>query len=277
MTKQKKVSVNSQRKITVVFGYGLFVAALVAVTVSTIIPWSLMLLNPSAKHLNVVTILATFVAAAIIPFLVAYIVGDKITRTTNKVTHHYNGVLFAVMAYWLSLLFSSIGSLSIAPIRETSPEFWVSSVINLWPILATIIVISVIAVSYHMRTQKAGESVLEYRPYQFVLTASLIAPLLLTLPQIADGYLLASFLNIIVPAIFIGISYMTLRKVQQIKRIRLTYAIVAVSFGIIAMQFAGQMTGNMPYGALVSVMAAVGAIVWASFLGLSVRQSCKVR
>jgi MFS family permease len=279
MATQKKVSENGQRKITIIFGYGLFVAALAAVIVSTVIPLSRILLNPVANRLNVTAMLITFVAAAIIPFLVAYIIGDRTTRAKNKVTHHYNGILFAVMAYWLTLLFSFIGPFVATPIRQVIPAFWMLQVVNTWPVLLTIIIIAIIAFSYHARKKKEGTSVLQYRPYQFVLLVSLVAPLILNLSQIAGGYLLTSLLNIGVPAIFIGISYIALRKIQPLKQARLTHAIIAFTFGIVSMQFAAQLVINLPVTTVFTALAmtAVGVAVWVLYLWLSVHATNKTK
>jgi hypothetical protein len=276
MATQKKTSENGQRKITIIFGYGLFVAALAAVIVSTIIPLSTMLLNPVVNRLNVIATLIIFVAGAIIPFLVAYIIGDRTTRAKNKVTHHYNGVLFAVMAYWLSLFFSLIGPFAVDPIRGAIPELWMLQVANSWPILATIVIITIIAVSYHARKQKEGTSVLQYRPYQFVLLVSFIAPLILPLPQITDGYILTQLLSIGALAIFIGISYIVLRKIQPLKQARLTHAIVAVTFGIVSMQFAAQLIRDVPYTIFMAI-AIIGAAVWVLYLWLSVHSTSKTK
>jgi hypothetical protein len=267
MATRKQTTENSQRKITIIFGYSLFVMALVTVIVSTVIPWSILLLDSTVKHLNVIITLLSFIAAAIVPFLVAYIMGDKTTRTKNKVVHHYNGVLFGVVAYWLSLFFSSIGSSTVSPVRQAIPEFWMSTVVNSWPILANILVITIIAMSYHARPQKAGESVLQYRPYQVLLLSSVIATLALTQQYLADGYQLIGLLYIAISAIFIGISYMVLRKVHPFKLARLSSAIVAFSFGIITMGFAGQLASVIGYNILTTLaVTGISLVAWALYL-----------
>lgn len=271
MATSRQIGENYKRKATIVFGYSLFVAALLAVIVSTVIPWSMILLNPGSKHLSVIIILLSFVSASIVPFIVAYVIGDRTTRTKNKVTHHYNGVLFGVAAYWLSIFFSSIGSL--APIIRTIPGIWVVAVVNAWPILATILVITVIAISYHARTQKAGESVLQYKPYQLLLVSSVVATLALTQQYLADGYqVIGGLLNIAIPAIFISISYLVLRKAYQSRLARLSTAIIAFSFGFTAMSFGGQIGSIVGYTVLTTLAAAIiGLAVWGLYLWLVVR------
>lgn len=278
MATQRQTSENSQRKITIIFGYSLFVAALVTVIVSTVIPWSMILFNPVAKQLNIIATLLSFVAAAIVPFLVAYIIGDKTTRTKNKVAHHYNGVLFGVVAYWLSLFFIFLGSSTVAPIRQAIPEVWMATVVNSWPILANILVITIIAVSYHARTQKAGESVLQYRPYQVLLLSSVVATLALTQQYSADGYQLIGLLYVAISAIIIGISYVVLRKAHPFKLARLSSAIVAFSFGIITMGFAGQLASYVGYNTLTTLsVTCIGLATWALYLWLVVRLARRVK
>jgi len=278
MATKRQTSENSQRKITIIFGYSLFVAALVTVMVSTVIPLSKILFNPASMHLNVIAMLLSFVAAAIVPFIVAYVIGDKTTRTKNRVTHHYNGILFGVLAYWLSMLFSFIGSSTVGPIRQAIPEFWLSTVVNSWPILANILVITIIAVSYHNRTQKAGESVLQYRPYQILLLAAVIATLAPSQLYLADGFQLVGLLYVVIPALIISISYLVLRKAHPFKLARLSSAVVAFSFGIITMGFAGQLT--MSTNDILTILAITGGIglaTWVLYLCLITRLPRRVK
>jgi len=278
MATKRQTSENSQRKITIIFGYSLFVAALVTVMVSTVIPLSKILFNPASMHLNVITMLLSFVAAAIVPFIVAYVIGDKTTRTKNRVTHHYNGILFGVVAYWLSMFFSFIGSSTVEPIRQAIPEFWLSTVVNSWPILANILIITIIAMSYHSRTQKAGESVLQYRPYQLLLLSSVVATIAPSQLYLADGYQFVSLLYVAIPALIIGISYVVLRKTHPSKLSRLSSAVVALSFGIITMGFAGQLT--MSTNGILTILAITGGVglaAWVLYLWLIARLARRVK
>ena len=277
MATPKQTNENSQRKITIIFGYSLFVVALAAVIVSIIIPWSTILLNPTSKHLSVIVILLSFVSASIVPFIVSFIIGDKTTRTRNRVTHHYNGVLFSVLAYWLSIFFSSIGALS--PIIRTIPGVWMVAAVNAWPILATIFVITVLALRYHGRTQKTGESVLQYKPYQLLLIASVAATLALTQQYLAEGYQVAGgILNIAIPTIFLAIAYLVLSKVHSIKLTRLSSAIIAFSFGFTTMTFAGQFGAIIGYSALTTLsVTIIGLAVWVLYLWLNLDSTKKLK
>jgi len=264
------------RKTTIIFGYSLFAAAIATLIIGTILPWTTLIFNPTTIKLNVLTTLFVFITAAIVPFLAAYIIGDKSTRVKNKTTHHYNGVLFGVLTYWISLFFSSIGSLTLNPIREAIPQYWISTIVGSWPILATVLTVAIIAIAYHAHPQRTAGSVLQYRPYQLVLLVSLIAPFALTLPQISSSYLLYTIINITVPFLFVGISYLVLKRAQVSRRARLAHAIVAVTFGILALQFTAQLTSLFQYNTLISyVMTAAGAAVWVLYLWLCVRKKSR--
>ncbi len=278
MATKKPITDTSQKKITIIFGYSLFVVAIIAMIVSTVIPWSMLLLNATVNHLNIIMILLSFIAASMVPFLVAYVIGDKITRTKNKVTHHYNGVLFGVLAYWLSMFFSYASSSTVMAIRKAVPQVWLSEIIISWPILATIAIITIIAVRYHARTQKAGESVINYKPYQVLLLASVVALLALTQLSASDGYQLYAALYTGVFALFIGVSYLVFKKVYPLKSVRLTNAIVAFSFGSIAMGFVGQLISVVGYNILGTLaITGIGIAVWALYLCLVVRSAKKAK
>ena len=92
-TTKTKIQKNS---ITVRFGYALFALMVLSVVTSTIIPLSQALSYPTARHLNIWLMLLSFSAAAVLPLLVSYLIGDKVTHNKNKLLHHYNGVLFGL-------------------------------------------------------------------------------------------------------------------------------------------------------------------------------------
>jgi len=271
MATRTQISELSRQKVTVIFGYSLFATAIMAVIISTVIPLGTILFSPHVKQLNVWMILIAFVAAAIVPFLVAYIIGDKATRAKSKVTHHYNGVLFGALAYWLSQLFVSIGALPFRAIWGTIDSVWAAPVANIWPILATIVVIAIVAVSYHSRKQKAGESVLQYTPYQLLLFGSVLISLVLSQQYITEGsQIIGGLLNIAVPLILIGISYTSIARVYPRKPARLVVAIVAVTFGYLAMQLAMELTYNVTYSVFLGIVATViGVAVWVGYVRLS--------
>ncbi len=277
-TKKQKNNI-AQQKITIIFGYSLFIVAIITTIVSTVIPWSMLLLNAAVNHLNVIMILLSFIAAAMVPFLVAYVVGDKITRTKNKVTHHYNGVLFGVLAYWLSMFFSYVGSSTVMATRRAIPQVWLAEIVVSWPILATITVIAVIAMRYHARIPKAGESVINYKPYQALLLTSVVALLALMQLSASDGYQLYAMLYVGIFALFIGITYSVFKKVHPLKSIRLTGAIVAFSFGIIAMGFVGQLMPTVNYAIPVTIaITSLGFLVtWSLYIWLIARLANRVR
>jgi len=270
--KNKQANLSSQRNVTVFFGYSLFVLTLVAVTVSTVIPLGNLFFSPSVRHFNVALTLASFVAAAILPPLVSYILGDRSTHNKNKVSHHFNGVLFGIASYWLSLLSGLMGSMTISLVRDNFAEPW-ATVINGWPILAIILVMAVVATTYaHSRKDKG--SVLQHVPYQIVLIAGMVSTFVyLSTGQyyMQDFAWLVSARYIVVPTAMIAISYKSLAKAQPSRLSRLTFAVVAVSIGFIAMTTAGQFISYLTTNELVPMF--VGVIVWLVYLRLVSRTS----
>lgn len=269
MVKKKKLELTHQ-KVIVWLGYMLFGVIIIGTILSTVIPWSQLLLQPYVRHWNVSILLLTLVAGAILPVLIAYFIGDKTTRGKNKLMHHYNGVLFGVLAFWLSLLFSFIGSNILNTLRMSNLPDSLVSVISMWPILATVIILVVIAIT-HTRSHKNG-SVLTYTPYQALLlvcvAVSSALPLIIYLAMTRDNYF-QNLLSVIVPVVFILISYLILRKRNKETRINhLMLATLIVSMGLITVNVVNQV---LPYGVFIDdpiniissvVSIIVGVAVW---------------
>ena len=151
------------KKITIIFGYSLFALLVLATTISTIIPFGSMLLNPTVRHLNVAVLLVSLVAGAILPPLVSYLIGDRATHSKSKLDHHFNGVLFGIASYWLSTFFFFIASDVISNIRSAFSEPLATAIVS-WPILPTLIILTAVAFGY-VKSKKKVVSVLEYKPY----------------------------------------------------------------------------------------------------------------
>src|SRR5680860_1153970 len=163
--KNKKILEN-QIKTTTAFGYSLFIINLIAVAISSV-TFGAVLFEPNVNRFNVAILLIFIVSHLILPTLVSYIVGDKAARAKNKLLHHYNGVLFGLAAYWFSMLFSNLGSIVPNPVNENTP-FILARIISAWPILATIVVMTFVAIIYN-RKPKNNNTMLQYLPYQIVL------------------------------------------------------------------------------------------------------------
>lgn len=147
-----KQSPAKQNSITVVFGYSLFIGMLVSYLLTTGAVFTSILFNPNARHDNVIAMLVAFTIAAVLPALVSYGIGDRATHNKNKAAHRYNGVLFAVAAYWILYLLMGIGFSSIPFIQNL--EFPASLMItNITPVVLVIGIMAAIAATY-VRHQK---------------------------------------------------------------------------------------------------------------------------
>ena len=271
MAARKPTADSAQRKITVIFGYSLFVLTVAALIISTVIPYTTILMNPVVLHFNVVMIMFSFVAAAIVPILVAYIIGDKAARNKDKLTHHFDGILLGALAYALSLVISGIGYPAIAA-SNVLPTPWPIVVASIWPVVATIVVTALVSIGYHSRTRKTGESVLNYKPYQLVLFASLAIGVASSLFYAAQSLNPGVLLNLVVPFIFVAIGYTILKKSQPIKRVRLAFATIAAIFGYAAMLQTGQLFIYAGYDTVAMIVTTVAGLgVWAVYLMLMAR------
>lgn len=276
MTKPQQTLVSKQKNITIIFGYSLFALTVIEVIISTIIPLSKTLLSPHVNVLNIWVFMVSLAAGVILPTLLSYILGDRATHVKNKASHHYNGVLFGVAAYWLSLVFGTIGGYTISGVRDLFQTVTLSAFVNGWPILATTIVMMFVAISY-ARHQKKKASVMEHVPYQWVLVGSIVILYVFGfINQIATGfgYLYYSLIPVGITIITILISYVVLRGYVS-RRIRLMNAIVATTIGLVAMTVATQLTAYVFYvgSTLLPMFVAIsfGVIVWIAYL-LAVRQ-----
>ena len=260
-------------------GYALFALIVLGVLVSTVIPMVDILFNPAANHLNVVIFLISLVAGAILPMLVAYIVGDAGTRSKNRGLHHYNGVLFGFLAYWLSLIFGVIGSELVATVRENIPSVAIAALVNAWPIVATAIIASVIAVFYHRGVAKKN-SVTSYAPYQLTLLASVITtvvilPLLQVIARVEYSmYSIVSFAAI--DALFV-VSFVCLRKIKASRVEKIVLAVIGTTAGLISLYVTAQL---LPYaymaGSVVNIISscislAISLVLVAVYLRVTAR------
>ena len=215
MVIKKKKSELTHQKVIVWLGYILFGLIIIGTIFSTIVPWGQLLLQPHVRHWNVSVILVTLVAGAILPTLIAYFIGDKTTRGKNRLMHHYNGVLFGVLAYWFSTSFNVLGSEITSSLRMSPLPDVLVSLLSLWPTFVTIVILSILAIT-HSRSRKK-DSVLAYTPYRVLLLISLASTFMLPLfGEILDhNFSGASFMLPAAAGTFITISYVVLRIIRK--------------------------------------------------------------
>jgi hypothetical protein len=178
-----KKQVNIQQRITVYFGYGLFFITVVGVVLS-LVPWGSMFSVPGVLYWNVLSTIIAFALATLLPLIAGYIVGDKATRNTSKLAHHYNGILFGVLGFWLASVLSSSGALANS--LGYSDTYWLYLLGSVAPAIVAAVAVTVIGVFY-ARTAKHQSSLLNYKPYQAVFLVSIIGMLSIMGVSAASG------------------------------------------------------------------------------------------
>lgn len=265
-SKQKLTKKNST---TVIFGYGLFLIIILSVILWTIIPLGTALFHPTARHFNIVVLLITFAAAAVLPALGSYILGDRATHIKNKALHHYNGVLFGLAAYWAASALSWIGFNQF--VNTSEPPTPLTIVIaNGVPIILTIAAMAFVAITY-AKKQKNKSSVLEHRPYQIALVGSIIA---LYLSIAMDGNYSAgdaiwtSILSYAFPVLITLVSYGALAKYHTSRPARITDAVIAMSIAHITLSSIGPFMAylHLHWYATMIWSYVFALVVWVAYL-----------
>lgn len=143
-----------------------------------------------------------------VPAVVGYIIGDHSVKSKSKLSHHFNGMLFGLFAYWCMVLTTVFITVPTQLFPDTNARL---ALVNVLPGIFVAIVASVIA-GMHVRSKQATLDVLEYRPFVLVFVASIIAmPLLGVINNIVtNSVTVFTFFTPFITLLFGLISYVTL-------------------------------------------------------------------
>ena len=248
MKKQKNI--DTFQKYTVIFGYALFISIILL----EIIGAGLFINNLSAHsdspmYPRYVTVITLMSLSAILPPLISYFAGELSTKKKlSALTHHFNGILFAGTAFivWLLLVtmnFSLIIPDSIAGIPGRFMQFW--------PVLATIIIMLILAIGY--AKSKAKDTVLSFKPFAITLLTATLGSILIGLYSQIDALksihsfdalinnALPGALSTLVSAAMLLFAY-SLKSLQQHPPLmRATVAATIVLIGALALGVASQL------------------------------------
>lgn len=273
MIKTNKIS-EKQNKITITFGYGLFAALLASTVLFTVVPLGGILFRPEVKHFNVAVILITFTVSAILPVLASYILGDRATHSKNKILHHYNGVLFAVAAYWFTWVigyvnFNGFGLYDVLPIP------WATLAAGAVPVLLVTAAMVGVAI-LHARGRHARQVATLDLSYRFVLIGSIVIfNAGLAVSVLASGSGLPSGIPyLLVPIVVTLVSYVTLKKSIGARSERFMSALIAMSFVHIASMLVATSINyihEIPFVAQLIISYGFGLLVWVAYLYLQIR------
>lgn len=278
---KKTISKNRQRlnkknNTTVVFGYSLFALIVLGTILWTVIPLSNALFYPTSRHFNIIALMISFVAAAILPALASYVLGDRATHNKNKALHHYNGVLFGVAAFWVATALSFVGWAPLASINELPVPF-PSVLASAVPIILAVAVMAFVAITY-AKKKKNSSSVLEHRPYQIVLVGSILA-FNLSIAMSGNYDSSVKLWEIIAPyaylMVLVVVSYRVLAKYHVSRFARLTDALIAMSFSYITMTSIGSYVAflNLHWSVTLIWSYIIALVVWVAYLYFRTRKA----
>lgn len=216
----------------VVAGYSLFILLVVATLISTTIPYGVLLFDPRVRHYNVAVMLIAFTIGALLPAVLAYVIGDKSIKSKSHLSHHFNGVVFGIFSYWLVMALPLFSFLPQSLMQNNQNLMLVLA--NVIPGIAVAIIASILAV-LHIRSHHARDDVLTYKPFFVLLLISILS---LPLWSIAQGIIdtmlsIASFIPLVILVIVGVVSYTTLRRAKLTRYEKIAWSAMSISVGYV--------------------------------------------
>lgn len=263
-TNKKTNPLKKQQKITIIFGYSLFLSLILALVTSFILPWSDVIFNTTDNNIQSLLFAAILIAGALLPTLTSYFIGDK-SGATNHTQHHYNGILFGVLAYWVALLAGLAGSIVIYTLSDFTTPVHRALGLNLTIIMTAITASVLLSVGFSHRSNKST-TLLGYAPFYVALSLTSLAA---TLPYLGSFADILSFIPLLMLVMFTALSYKAFQGLYGSQVKRLASALVAASFGFVAIQSCSQLLASYSPPTRPSwvelTAIAVGALVWATY------------
>jgi len=263
-----------QMRVTVYFGYGLFLLTFLALVLSAI-PWLRFYEIEGVKYLNITMLLISFVFTALAPPLIGYFAGDGATRAKSKLVHHYNGVLFGVLGVWVWLVATMLSTYTqfLIPISTT----FENTLLILSPAIIAALVTITLA-TYYARSARHQGLLIDYKPYRWALIISATtlilsvgASALMTIDY-GNDLAMSLLINLVTPAAFVLAAvvagYWILGRAGGTRGERLTRSLVAVGFSIVGLTLFGQLVSLITQWQPISIFYGIGfvAIVWLTYL-----------
>ena len=218
---------------TIIAGYVLFALLVITVALSTVLPWGQLFFAPHVKRLSVVVSFIALSAGAILPAFLAYFVANNAITSKRPQTHHFNGVLFGLLAYWLISFFSLFDQPFLPDGNSTISLNLRLVLANFLPVAGVTLVVLVIAFFY-ARRHMGSLTLINYKPYWVTLVALMLFTMIGT---VVYGYLthtanIFSFIPLGIVLLFGVVSYAMLRKsrLKQTEKIAWSGLSVTVLF-----------------------------------------------
>lgn len=229
-----KIGIANPQSPLVALGCILFALLIIGVLLSTTIPYGRMLFDPQTLHYNVILIMTSLTVGTLLPALLAYIVGNHFVKSKSKMSHHFNGILLGLLAFWIMYIFSAV---VLIPTEYFASSLTVRIIlVNFIPSIAVAIITSILAIS-HVRSHQAKRDILEYKPYSILLIGFII---LLPVWSLANSILtqnvnIYSFATLIITALIGAVSYATLINSKLNVFTKLTWSAISISVAYIAL------------------------------------------
>jgi hypothetical protein len=243
MTKIKKTNSHSRLTLT---GYILFSLLIVSVLLSTTIPFWSLLFNPHALRVNVAISTIALTIGAFLPVLVGYVIGDHSIKTKSRLYHHFNGVLFGLLAYWIMMIFTTFVSIpsDLASMSQNARII----LINTLPSFAVAAITTALAVA-HVRSPQAKHDIFDYKPYRILLIGCVI---LLPAWSLFNSILtqsvnIHSFVPLTITVLVGAISYTSLRNSTLNKLSKITWSAISVSVAYVTVLISWQLVSGLSY------------------------------
>jgi len=243
MVKTKKKNPQSP---LIASGYILFALLIIEVLLSTTIPFGRMLLDPRTLHYNVALFMVALTVGSLLPAFLGYVIGDHSVKSKTKISHHFNGMLFGLLAFWVMSIFAVIVSIP--------SEYFATSLtarvilVNLLPSIAVAIITSILAIA-HARSRKAKHDILEYKPYSILLIGFIILlPVWSLINNIfTQSVSIYSFVPLIILVVLGLVSYATLRNSKLNISSKVRWSAVSISVAYVALFVLLQFVTELSY------------------------------
>lgn len=241
--KTHKTTALSAYRPLVITGYTLFALLLVSVIFSTIIPFGTILFRPeNVQRFNVGLFLITLTIGALLPTILGYSIGDRAIKTKHRMSHHFNGMLFGLLAFWIMITPMSLSGDLLAEFPNVR-----LIVQNLIPSIAVVIVTSLLAIA-HARSRQAQYDLIEYKPFSITLIVAILSlPIASIRLYISSDVDTSTVLPFVIPLVLGLISYATLWRSNLTQLGKITWAAVSVSVGFVASYILGQLIPSVAF------------------------------
>jgi len=223
---KQKTNSNIHRPL-VITGYSAFAVLVGATLLSTTIPYLNILSQPNSIKINAATAMIALTVGIVLPLLVGYFIGDYSIKSKSRLSHHFNGMLFGLLAFWLMTIFAIVVSFP----RDFFADFNSRMIfMNTVPSIAIAVIVTIVAIA-HLRSRQATQDILDYKPFSLSLIVALILmPVWTLINEVIAGTINGYSFTVIGLMLIIGaVVYASLRKTKFSSYKKVVWAAISLS------------------------------------------------